>query len=92
MLFQWAQLKHEIPTRWKTLISDYSDLDEENLYQNHHVIKELECFLPLPSMEIYSILLSNIINTPTSNVCFKKLFESTTLDWSKIYLLPNTIQ
>ena len=35
MFFQWAQLKHTIRTRWKTLISNYSDTDQENLCQNH---------------------------------------------------------
>ena len=40
MFFQWAQIKHAVPTRWKTLISNYSDIDEENLCQNHHVTKE----------------------------------------------------
>ena len=39
MFFQWAQLKHAIPARWKTLLSSYSDADEESLYQNHHVFK-----------------------------------------------------
>ena len=37
MFFQWTQQKLAIPTRWKTLISNYSDIDEENLCQNHHV-------------------------------------------------------
>ena len=39
MFSQWAQLKHANLTRCKTLISSYSDIDEKNLYQNHHVIK-----------------------------------------------------
>ena len=38
MFFQWAQLKHVIPTRWKTQISNYSNVDKRNLYQNHHFI------------------------------------------------------
>ena len=38
------------------------------------------------SKEIYSILISNIVNKPTLNIYFKKLFENTTLDWNKIYL------
>ena len=41
MFFQWAQLIHTIPTRWKTLISNYSDIDEENLFKSHNVIKKL---------------------------------------------------
>ena len=41
----------------------------------------------LSSKEIYSILISNIVKKLTSNIYFEKLFEKTTLDWSKIYLL-----
>ena len=90
MFFRWVQLKHAIPTRWKTLISNYSDNDEENLCQNHHIIKGARIFSAdkLSSKEIYSVLISNIVNKPTSNTYFEKLFENTTLDLSKIYLLP----
>ena len=42
----------------------------------------------LSSKEIYSVLIRNIVNNPTSNIYFEKLFENTTLDWNKIYLLP----
>ena len=31
-------------------------------------------------------LILNTVNKSTSNICFEKLFENTTLDWSKIYL------
>ena len=90
MFFRWAQLKHAIPTRWKTLISNYSDTEEENLCQNHHIIKGARIFSAdkLSPKEIYSVLISNIVNKPTSNTYFEKLFENTTLDLSKIYLLP----
>ena len=40
----------------------------------------------LSSREI-SILISNVLNKPTSNIYFEKLFENT-LDWNKIYLSP----
>ena len=69
---------------------DYSNINENNLCQNHHVIKGVRT-LPLDklsSKEIYSILISNIVNKPTSNIYFEKLFENTTLDWNKIYLSP----
>ena len=39
MFFQWAQLKHAIPARCKTLISSYSDIDDKTFYQNLHIIK-----------------------------------------------------
>ena len=42
----------------------------------------------LSSKEIYSVLIRNIVNKPTSNIYFEKLFENTTLDWNKIYLSP----
>ena len=59
--------------------ANYSDVDEKNLHQNYHVVK---------GAKIYSILILNIFNKPTSNIYLEKLFENTTLDWSKIYLLP----
>ena len=43
------------------------------LYQNHHIIKG-DRLLPakkVPSKEIYSILISNIVNKSISNVCFE---------------------
>ena len=83
MFFQCAKLKYAIPIRWKTL-SNYSDIEQKNLYQNHNVIKE--AINKLSSKEIYLILISNIFRKPTSNVNFEKLFENTTLDWSKVYL------
>ena len=86
MFFQWAQLKHAIPPRWKQISFDYSDINENDLRQNHHVIKGAR-ILPLDklsSKEIYSILISNIVNKTTPNIYFEKLFENTTLDWNKI--------
>ena len=75
---------------WKTLISNYSDIDEKNLCQNHHVIKgaRIVSTNKLSSKEIYSIQISNIVNKPTSNIYFENLFENKNLDWSKVYLLP----
>ena len=90
MFFQWAQLKHAIPPGWKKIIFDYNDINENDLCQNHHVIKGAR-ILPLDklsSKEIYSILISSNVSKPTSNIYFEKLFEYTTLDWNKIYLSP----
>ena len=39
--------------------------------------------------EIYSILTSNILNKPNSNIYFEKLFQNTALDLGKIYMLPH---
>ena len=89
MFFLWVQLKRAVSTRCQTPTSNYSDTGEESLCQNHHVI-EVDKILStdkLSSKEKYLILISNIVNKPTSNIYFKKLFENTTLDWSKIYVL-----
>ena len=90
MFFQWAQLKHAAPPSWKKITFDYRDINESDLCLNRHVIKGTR-ILPLDklsSKEIYSILISNIVNKPTSNIYFEKLFENTTYDWNKIYLSP----
>ena len=80
--FQWAKLKK--------IIFDYRDINESDSCQDHRFIKAAR-ILPLgklSSKEIYSILISNIGNKPTSNIYFEKLFENTTLDGNKIYLPP----
>ena len=47
----------------KRIIFDYNDINENDLCQNHRVIKGARA-LPLDklSKEIYSILISNIVN------------------------------
>ena len=74
----------------KIFFFDYSNINENDLCQNHHVIKGAGIVPPhkLSSREVYSILIQNIVNKPTSNIYFEKLFENTTLDWNKIYLSP----
>ena len=58
--------------------------------QNHHIIKEARIFSTekSSSKEIYLILISNLFNKLTSNIDLENLFKNTTLDWSKICLLP----
>ena len=59
--------------KMETLNSTYSNVEEENWYQNHHVIKAARILSTdkLSSKEIYSILISNTVNKPASNICFK---------------------
>ena len=86
-----SSIQHAIPARWKKLIFDYNDINKNDLYQNHHVIKVASILSldKLSSKEIYSILISYTVNNkPTSNFYFEKLFENATLDWIKIYLPP----
>ena len=58
----------------ETLISNYCDI-KKNLYQNNHVIKVAKITQTdnLSSNKTYSILISNIVNKPTSNILFRKI-------------------
>ena len=81
-------MKKAIPPRWKQIIFDHSDINQNDLCQNHQVIKGARIlpFEKLFSKEIYSTLISNIANKRTSNIHFEKLFENATIDWNKINL------
>ena len=80
-----------IPLKWKQIVFDYSDINENDLCQNHHLIKGAR-ILPLDKLssnKIYLILRSNIVNKPTSNIYFEKSSENITIGWNKIYLSPH---
>ena len=77
MFYKWAQLKLAIPLRCKKIIFDYKDINENDLCQNHHVIKAAG-ILPLEKLspkEKYSILISNILNKSTSNIYLKNCLK-----------------
>ena len=55
------------------IIFDYSDINKNNIIcQNHHIVKGARILSPdrLSSKEIYSILISIIVNKPTSKIYF----------------------
>ena len=82
MLFSVGSIETCNSSEMEKIIFDYNDNNENDLCQNHHVIKGAR-ILPLDklsSKEIYSVLISNIVNKPTSNIYFGKLPENTTLD------------
>ena len=47
---------------------DYSDINKNDLFQSHHVLKRART---LSVEEIYSILISKSVNKPTSNINFE---------------------
>ena len=69
MFFRGAQLKRTIPTRQKTLIFNYSDIDEKNFCRHNHVIKgaRILCADKLSSKEISRTSISK-------NCCLKTKF------------------
>ena len=68
---------HAIPTIWKTLISNDCDIDEKKLHQNYHVkVARILSTDKLSSKKIYSILISNIVNKPASNIDSKNCLKT----------------
>ena len=59
------------------LIFNYSDINEDDLYQNHHDIKGARILFlnKLSSKEIYSILIPKTVNKPTSNIYLKNCLK-----------------
>ena len=88
--FQWLQLKHAIPHKWKTIIKQNPGNVSDLLIHDHHLIKGARILTleKLSSKELYSILITKLTNKPSSNVYFEKIFPNIKLNWRKIYILP----
>ena len=82
--------KHATPHKWKTIIKQNLGIVGKVLIQDHHLIKEARILTleKLSSEELYSILITNLTNKPSSNVYFEKIFPHMKFDWRKIYMLP----
>ena len=62
------------------LVFEYSDFNDDNAYQNQHVIQEILSLDNLISKEIYSILISNSVTKPNLINYFEQILENATLD------------
>ena len=62
--FQWLQLKHAIPHKWKTIIKQNPGNVSDLLIHDHHLIKgtRISTLEKLPSKELYSILITKFTN------------------------------
>ena len=60
---------------------------------DHYLIKgsRVITLIKLISTEIYSILILKVQNRPSSNICFKNLFNDNNIDWAAIYMLPRLV-
>ena len=89
VFFQWAQLKHAVLVRRDKLNFDYSDIDENDLYQNHHVIKgaRILSLHKLSCNKIYSILIWNNVKKKQKNKQQQQLQTSNLKTYLKIQLL-----
>ena len=80
--FQWLQLKHAIPHKWRTIIKHNPGIVRDLLIHDHNLIKGARILTleKLSSKESYSILITKFTNKPSSNVCFTKIFPNMKLD------------
>ena len=93
MLYKWFQLLHEISSQCKRIIKTTNDLCANMVYLDHHLVKNnrIDALEKLHAKEIYSLIISQDMSTPTSQQYFKTLFPHLNLDWKLIYLLPRIL-
>ena len=94
MYFQWMQLIHSIPAKWKHTLKIADKINDHDIsIQDHHLIKNFRILTvaKLSAKEIYSILTYSSNNQPTSQKYYEKVFTNDNLDWSEIYSLPRIV-
>ena len=90
LYFQWLQLKHAIPHKWKAIIKQNPGNVSDLLTHDHHFIEGAQIFTleKLSSKELSSILITTFTYKSLSNVYFEKTLPNMKLYWRKIYILP----
>ena len=83
MFYKWFQLYHAIPNQWKKITKTTNGSCTNIVYLFHHLVKndEIVALEKLYSKEIYSLIFSQNMSTPTSQQYFKTLFPHMNLDW-----------
>ena len=73
MFYKWFQLYHAIPNRWKAIIKTTNCSCTNIVYFFHHLVKNsrIVALEKLHSEEIYSLINSQNMGTPTSQQYFK---------------------
>ena len=87
--FQWLQPKHNTSQMWKTNTEQNLGNVRNLLIQDHHLIKGARILTleKLSSEELYSMLITKVIDKPSSNVYFENVFPNTKFDWTKMDIL-----
>ena len=87
--FQWLQPKHNTSQMWKTNTEQNLGNVRNLLIQDHHLIKGVRILTleKLSSEELYSMLITKVIDKPSSNVYFENVFPNTKFDWTKMDIL-----
>ena len=68
IFFKWLQLLHPIPNQWKNIIKTTNDSHTNIVYLDHHLVRNNRIVVleKLHSKEIYSLVISQDMSTPTS--------------------------
>ena len=87
LYFNWMQLIHSIPQKWKNI--KINNISENLLFLNHQLIKRniLLSLDKLNSKELYLIQIIRDFYKPTSQIYLEKHFNDCVLDWKYIYIL-----
>ena len=87
--FQCLQPKHNTSQMWKTNTEQNLGNVRNLLIQDHHLIKGARILTleKLSSEELYSMLITKVIDKPSSNVYFENVFPNTKFDWTKMDIL-----
>ena len=91
--FQWLQSIDSILEKWKFFIKENYKNAINLIIHVHHLIKGSRVITldKLTSTGIYSILISEVQNKPSSNIYFKNLYNKYNTDWPPIYILPRLV-
>ena len=92
LYFQWMQFINAIPSNWKNIIKQNSDINAFTTTQ-HHFIRNSRVLTvqKATSKELYWILITTVKDKPTSQKYFEKKFTDLSLDWKKIYMIPRIV-
>ena len=93
MFYKWFQLCHAIPNQWKRIIKTTNDFCTNIIYLSQDLVKNnrIVALENLHSKEIYSLIISQNMSTPTSQQYLKTLFPHLNLYQKLIYCLPQIL-
>ena len=96
-----SQILYSIVTTNRCFTKSMEKIVQNNINNNgsvtikdDHIIRRTRIFSinKLTVRKLYSTLISNIENKPTSQIYFEKMFPCKPIKWDEIYLLPRYIQ
>ena len=91
--FQWLQIIHAIPKKWRESISDFDGNLESLIIKDHNLIKKNQVYsiTRFDSKELYKLQIILNCNKPTSQNYFEKYFKTSEIEWKKIYVIPRVV-